>query len=197
MTLCIGVIPHLNKSGVIWNVICACATIAWRGELAPNCFHSVWWCAWKWCVDGLNVTQTERRALKEYINILDCVWRERSGTQQCLREHAHIVYVCGAGRRACGRDERVHVCKCWWACPCNTGLIDFLTLGNRLHVTHRHPRTRTHTLTKTHTAYLIYWPPTTTLCSSASSGESNISAEISIITSACEKTPSKLQHGHL
>lgn len=64
-------------------------------------------------MDGLNVTQAERRALKEYINILDCVWRERSGPEQCVRERAHIVYVGGAGRRVtCGRDERAHVCKC-------------------------------------------------------------------------------------
>lgn len=36
--------------------------------------------------------------------------------------------------------------------PCNTGLIDFLTLRNRLHVTHRHPHTRisTDSQSKTH-----------------------------------------------
>lgn len=28
-------------------------------------------------MNGLNVTQAERRALKEHINILDCVQRER------------------------------------------------------------------------------------------------------------------------
>lgn len=47
-------------------------------------------------MNGLNVTQAERRALKEHINILDCVQRERSEAEQCVRKCAHIVYVCGA-----------------------------------------------------------------------------------------------------
>lgn len=46
-------------------------------------------------MNGLNVTQAERRALKEHINILDCVQRERSEVEQCVRKCAHIVYVCG------------------------------------------------------------------------------------------------------
>lgn len=58
-------------------------------------------------MDGLNVTQAGRRALKEHINILDCVQRERSEAEQCVRKCAHIVYVC-----VCGRDEHAHVCKC-------------------------------------------------------------------------------------
>lgn len=41
------------------------------------------------------MTQTERRALKEHINILDCVQREWSEAEQCVRKCAHIVYVCG------------------------------------------------------------------------------------------------------
>lgn len=64
----------------------------------------------KWCVDGWNVTQTERRALKEHINILDCVQREWSEAEQCVRTCAHIVYVCG------GKEMSVCVCVCVFVC---------------------------------------------------------------------------------
>lgn len=47
-------------------------------------------------MDGLNVTQAERRALKEHINILDCVQGEPSEPEQCVGKCAHIVCVCGA-----------------------------------------------------------------------------------------------------
>ena len=56
-----------------------CINHCMKGELVLNCFHSIRWCGWKWCVDGWNVTQTERRALKEHINILDSVQREWRG----------------------------------------------------------------------------------------------------------------------
>lgn len=44
-------------------------------------------------MNGLNVTQAERRALKEHINILDCVQRERerSEAEQCVRKCAYCV----------------------------------------------------------------------------------------------------------
>lgn len=41
-------------------------------------------------MNGLNVTQAGRRALKEHINILDCVQREQSEAEQCVRKCAHI-----------------------------------------------------------------------------------------------------------
>ena len=34
------------------------------------------------------------KALKEHINILDCLQREWSEAEQCVRKRSHIVYVC-------------------------------------------------------------------------------------------------------
>lgn len=59
-------------------------------------------------MNGLNVTQAERRALKEHINILDCVQRQRSEAEQCVRKCAHIVYVCGRDVSVGGMS----VCMC-------------------------------------------------------------------------------------
>lgn len=94
-----------------------CISHCMKGELVLNCFHSIWWCGWKWCVDGWNVTQTERRALKEHINILDCVQREwRREAEQCVCVHkckeVCILYVC----MYVGKMRCVFVCvfKCVW-----------------------------------------------------------------------------------
>lgn len=92
-----------------------CINHCMKGGLVLNCFHSIWWCGWKWCVDGWNVTQTERRALKEHINILDCVQREWSEAEQCVRKCTHIVYVCG------GKEMHLWegwVCACARSCMC-------------------------------------------------------------------------------
>lgn len=40
------------------------------------------------------MTQTERRALKEHINILDCVQRERSEAEQCVCVQTSVHIVC-------------------------------------------------------------------------------------------------------
>lgn len=105
-----------------------CINHCMKGELVLNCFHSIWWCGWKWCVDGWNVTQTERRALKERINILDCVQREWRGARlssvyvcRRVRKCVHIVwmYVCG----------EVEMCL-WegWVCACVQMLMDWSLL---------------------------------------------------------------------
>lgn len=79
-----------------------------------NCFHSIRRCGWKWCVDGWNVTQTERRALKEHINILACVRRERRGERErpssaCARGRECISHACMWGKGVVSAGE-MNVC---------------------------------------------------------------------------------------
>lgn len=83
------------------------------------------------------MTETERRALKEHINILDCVQREWREVRPSSPHVSTRVRKCVDVARGCEQSECVwrrgeRVCKCLWTGPCYTGLIDFLTLGYSL-----------------------------------------------------------------
>lgn len=106
--------PHYNAKMMKWG---ACGMpsepMQWlykplyKAGLVLNCFHYIWWYGKKWCGDGWNVTQTERMALKEHINILDCVQRVEWSRAVCMNVCAYVCTWGGgnvsvhAGVRAC------------------------------------------------------------------------------------------------
>lgn len=86
-----------------------------EGEFALNCFHSAWWCGWKWCGDGWNVTQTERRALKEHINIPDRVRKGAEWGWAVCKRGACAYCICAGMRLWVGARS---ACACEHPCVC-------------------------------------------------------------------------------
>lgn len=142
---CLIIMRRWWKSGfgiATWADEMCIYSLFMRGGLVANCFHSIRQFGWKRCVDGWNVTQTERRALKEHINILACVRRERRGERGravcVLAGESALSHACMWGKGVVSAGEMNvcvragAVCKCWWTAPCYTGVIDFLTLGYSL-----------------------------------------------------------------